>query len=348
MTALGPIVYAFFERHLKADKGLSPASIRSYRDALRLFLAFVAVEHHRKITRLTTEDLTAEGVRKFLGHLEVERSNHIRTRNQRLAGLHSFFNYLAGQAPETLAEAQKVAAIPRKRAPAPGTRFLERDEIEALFAGLPTGSATALRDRTLLLFLYNTGARVQETADLTIDNLMLKPQPRVHLHGKGDKWRSCPLWPETARLLRELLAGRTVGPVFTAKQGRALTRFGIYKLVRRHAAHLNANKNGGPPRRVSPHVLRHTTAMHLLEAGVELNVIRGWLGHVSLDTTNRYAEINIGMKEAALRACEPPVSVAEPGRESRKHRPKTEARPHNAEGNKIAVMFPGTLRQYST
>jgi site-specific recombinase XerD len=218
MTALGPIVYAFFERHAKTDKGLSPATVRSYRDALKLFLNFVAAEHRRPITRLTIEDLTAEQVRKFLSHLEGGRGNHTRTRNQCLAVLHTFFNYLAGQAPEALAEAEKVAAIPRKRVPPPGTQFLGRDEIEALFTGLPTEGRTALRDRTLLLFLYNTGARVQETADLTIDNLVLGPQPRVHLHGKGDKWRTCPLWPETAWLLHELqiqhfmLLSRTSSP----------------------------------------------------------------------------------------------------------------------------------------
>ena len=315
MTALGPIVYAFFEQHLKGEKGLSPASVRSYRDALRLFLAFIAGERGRPITRLTIEDLTAERVRLFLGHIETHRGNHIRSRNQRLAGLHTFFSFLARQVPETLAEAERVAAIPRKRAPPPPTQFLERDEIETLIAGLPTTGHSALRDRALLLFLYNTGARVQEAASLTIGNLVLAPQPRVHLHGKGNKWRACPLWPETARLLREMLAERAATalptvPVFASRQGGPLTRYGIYKLVRRHSAHLTACSNGGPPRRISPHVLRHTTAVHLLEAGVEINVIRGWLGHVSLDTTHRYAEINMRSKEAALQACEPPVAAS--------------------------------------
>jgi site-specific recombinase XerD len=137
MTAIGPIVYSFFERHLKAEKGLSPASVRSYRDALRLFLSFVAAERGRSLTRITVEDFTAERVRHFLGHLETRRGNHIRSRNQRLAGLHTFFNYLARQVPEALAEAERVAAIPRKRAPPPPTQFLERDEVETLIAGLP-------------------------------------------------------------------------------------------------------------------------------------------------------------------------------------------------------------------
>ena len=313
MNAVGPIVYAFFEQHLKGEKGLSPASVKSYRDALRLLLTFIAGQRRRAITRLAIEDLTAERVRQFLGSLETERGNHIHTRNQRLAALHTFFNYLARQVPESLAEAERVAAIPRKRAPPPSTQFLERDEIEAPFAGLPYLGRAALRDHTLLLFLYNTGARVQEAANLTVANLVLEPQPRVHLHGKGDKWRTCPLWPETARLLRKLLAERTgteTTPVFTSRQGGPLTRFGIYKLVRRYTAHLVAGPNGGAPRRISPHVFRHTTAMHLLESGVDINVIRGWLGHVSLDTTNRYAEINMRAKEAALEACEPPITAS--------------------------------------
>ena len=171
------------------------------------------------------------------------------------------------------------------------------------------------RDYALLLFLYNTGARVQEAADLTRGNLDLGAQPRVHLHGKGDKWRLCPLWRETAALLTRLLeeqgaAAAANDPVFCSAPGRALTRFGIYKVVRRHAAHLTSSGADPEPRPVSPHVLRHTTAVHLLEAGVEVNVIRAWLGHVSLDTTNRYAEVNIRAEEAALAACEPPLPAS--------------------------------------
>jgi integrase/recombinase XerD len=309
MTAIGPIVFSFFEQHLKADKGMSPASIKSYRDAVKLFLTFVASERHRAITSLGTEDVTAERVREFLSHLETERGNHVRTCNQRLAGLRGFFNYLAEQVPQTRAEAQKVAEIPRRKSPPAGIPYLERDELEALFAGPPPHARTALRDRTLLLFLYNTGARVQEAADLTVDNLVLQSQPRVLLRGKANKWRSCPLWPETAQLLQQLLDGRTVGPVFTATHGRALTRFGIYKLVRRHTEHLNANKGEGPLRHVSPRVMRHSTATHLLKAGVELNVVRGRLGHLNVNTTNRYAETSIRSKKATPQGKKAPVSA---------------------------------------
>jgi integrase/recombinase XerD len=312
--ALGALLYAFFVDHLTTLKGLRPASVQSYRDTLRLFLHFVATERRCRITRLVLADLRFERVLAFLTHLETDRHNHIRTRNQRLAALHTFFAYLASTVPELLAVAARVAAIPVKRCPPPETYFLERDQITTLFARLPTHGRHAPRDRALLLFLYNTGARVQEVSDLRVRDLDLGATPRVRLHGKGDKWRTCPLWTETARQLQHLLPAEGMAspdaPVFCAARRRPLTRFGIYKLVRRHARALECAPASGPSRRIGPHIFRHTTAVHLLDAGVEVNVIRGWLGHVSLDTTNRYAEINARAKEAALRACEPPTEAA--------------------------------------
>jgi site-specific recombinase XerD len=310
---LGPILYSFFEDHLKSQKGFRPTSVKSYRDALKLFLHFVAKENRCKITRLTLSDLTCERVLQFLKSLEEERHNHIRTRNQRLAAFRTFFEYLANRVPEALSEAERVAAIPTKRVPPPETFFLERDEICTVFRNLSSEGPRALRDRALLLFLYNTGARVQEVADLRVEHLDLGSQPRVHLHGKGGKWRVCPLWPETASLLRRLLGERRADhtptrPVFTSSHERPLTRFGIYKIVRRHTQHLTKKRSDTTPLSISPHIFRHSTAVHLLEAGVEVNVIRAWLGHVSLDTTNRYAEINIRMKEAALQVCEAPIA----------------------------------------
>jgi len=315
-SALGPILYSFFEHHLKAAKGLRPTSIVSYRDSLRLFLTFVTSDAHRRITRLAIEDLTFERVLRFLEHLEHDRGNHIRTRNQRLAALHTFFEYVATLVPEMVAVAERVAAIPTKRAAPPETHYLERDEISSLFSHLPKRGTHALRDRTLLLFLYNTGARVQEVAELRVANLDLGPQPRVNLHGKGDRWRTCPLWKETAEQLRLLLREEGTGnsqesPIFTSRKDRALTRFGIYKIVRRHTSHLQAKGPNARRKRISPHVFRHTTAVHLLESGVEVNVIRGWLGHVSLDTTNRYAEISIQAKEAAVRTFKLSSTISE-------------------------------------
>jgi site-specific recombinase XerD len=302
---LGPILHSFFVDHLITVKGLRPASVRSYRDTIRLFLLFAAADKHCKMTRLALGDLTFERVVGFLKHLEVERGNHTRTRNQRLAAVHCLFEYIAGRAPEMLVVCQRVAAVPMKRVAPAETRFLERDEVQDLVRNLPCDGRLALRDRALIIFLYNTGARVQEAADLRVEHLDLGDHPLVRLHGKGDKWRTCPLWHQTASLLTSLLQSvnpppAPKAPVFSA-HGQPLTRFGIYKIVRRHGARFD---NPRTARRVSPHIFRHTAAVHLLEAGVEVNVIRGWLGHADLTTTNRYAEINTRTKLAALRASE--------------------------------------------
>jgi site-specific recombinase XerD len=299
-------MHSFFIDHLMTVKGLRPATVHSYRDTIRLLLLFVAKERGIKITRLSLDDLSFDAVLGFLRHLEEERGNHVRTRNQRLAAVHTLFDYIATREPDMLGVCQRVAAIPMKRAAPAETHFLERDEVEALLRGLPREGRLALRDRTLVLFLYNTGARAQEVADLRVGHLDLGPHPLVRLHGKGDKWRTCPLWHQTAELLAELLdstgaSGRLESAVFSAN-GRALTRFGIYKVIRRHGGDLDDARTG---RSVSPHIFRHTAAVHLLEAGVEVNVIRGWLGHADLTTTNRYAEISTRVKLEALRATEP-------------------------------------------
>ena len=302
---LGPLVHSYFVDHLITLKGLRPTSVHSYRDTVRLLLCYVATDKGCKITRLTLADLSFERVVGFLRYLEEDRHNHIRTRNQRLAMLHSLFEYIALRSPEMLALCQRVAAIPMKRTAPAETQFLERDEVEDLFHRLPSQGRLALRDKALILFLYNSGARVQEVADLRVENLEFGIHPRVRLHGKGDKWRSCPLWNQTAQLLQELLAkmdNPTPKDAVFLANSHPLTRSGIYKIVRRHASsfdrpHLKM--------KISPHIFRHTCAVHLLEAGVEVNVIRGWLGHADLSTTNRYAEINTKAKEEALKVLEP-------------------------------------------
>jgi integrase/recombinase XerD len=309
---LGPLVHSFFLDHLITVKGLRPASVRSYRDTIRLLLCFIATNNNKKITKLTVEDLSFEQILDFLRHLEHERANHVRTRNQRLAALHTLFEYIATREPQMLEVCQQVAAIPTKRAAPAETHFLERVEVESLLKHLPRTGRHAVRDRAVLLFLYNTGARVQEAADLRIAHLTLGDSALVRLHGKGDKWRSCPLWRQTAAALTELIGSSSTlpaadTPVFRSATGHALTRFGIYKIVRRHAEHLDDSRAG---RKVSPHLFRHTAAVHLLEAGVEVNVIRAWLGHADLTTTNRYAEITTRAKIEALRATEPATASA--------------------------------------
>jgi integrase/recombinase XerD len=309
---LGAVLQSFFTDYLRAQKGLRPNSIKSYADAIRLWLQFAAEASGKKVTQLVLDDFDADAVSGFLTWLEEHRDNAPQTRNQRLAAVRAFFEYVGRRFPERLRQAQRITAIPRKRATSPETVFLERDEIERVLAGLRTGSRSPLRDRTLLLFLYNTGARVQEVADLRVTDVELDPSPRVHLHGKGDKWRVCPLWAETAGLLKDLLShsapsGAPDQPVFTGPKGTALTRYGIYKMVRRYTTTIVKTGSDGRRRWVSPHTWRHSTAVHLLEAGVEVNVIRAWLGHVSLETTNRYAEITLRTKQAALETCAVPA-----------------------------------------
>jgi len=314
MSSVGQVLFAFFEDHLKVQKGLRPGSVRSYRDTLKLFLTYVATSCRRPITRLTLPELSSQRVLDFLGVIESVRLNQVRTRNQRLAALRTFYRYLAVRHPEMLAEAERVEAIPTKRTPPPETRYLERDEIDKLFTTLPKQGSLALRDRALLMLLYNSGARAQEIAELRVGDVDLVEPLRVRLHGKGDKWRSCPLWPQTAEALKQLATvrrGDKSVSLLTSRQHRPLTRFGIYKLVKRHTATLCSAPPHAKHRGVSPHVFRHSIAVRLLEEGIDENVIRGWLGHVSLDTTHRYAEITLRTKQAAVAVCLPPIGRSE-------------------------------------
>jgi site-specific recombinase XerD len=311
---LGALIQEFFTDYLPQQKGLRHSSIRSYRDTLRLFLPFIAREAHQPVSRLPLEALTLDRVIAFLRHIEQDRHNRVPTRNHRLASLRTLFEFLGRRAPQMLHVCQQVALIPTKRTPLPETHFLDREQVQSMFARLPTEGRYALRDRALLLFLYNTGARVQEVADLRVEHLQLKRPAHVRLHGKGDKWRHCPLWQETAEQLARLIqGGSTSDPraaVFRSANGQALTRFGLYKRVRQLTAGTQPCGSAGDARRVSPHVWRHTAAVHLLEAGVDVNVIRGWLGHVSLNTTHRYAEITMRMKTDAMKLCAPSRAAA--------------------------------------
>jgi integrase/recombinase XerD len=316
--ALGTLVRGFFLDYLTVQRRVQPATLRSYRDGIRLFLKFVSKLKHSSITRLSADDLTFELVLAFLRYLEEERSNHPRTRNQRLAALHALFDYLGDRVPELLGNSQRVAAIRPKRVPPPEPHHLEQDQMGTLISALRPFDRNYQRDRTLLLFFYNTGARVQEAADLRVAHLDLGSRPSVQLHGKGDKWRACPLWSATVEEIRNLL--RAAGteqlpeaPVFAGRSGTPLSRFGIYKIVRRHGAPFDAPSLGRDARRITPHVFRHTTAVHLLESGVDINVIRAWLGHVSLTSTLRYAEIPARLKEAALQLCEAPTDASSAG-----------------------------------
>ncbi|WP_295407207.1 tyrosine-type recombinase/integrase [uncultured Thiocystis sp.] len=315
--SLASVIQSYFLNYLSQDKGLQSSTIRSYRDSLRLFLIFVAGVNRRGVSKLDLEHLDYPAVQAFLHNMEAERGNAISTRNQRLAALHVFYEYLGRTVPEMLPSCAKVAAIPMKRCPLPEMTFLARDELEALFACIDPQDRLARRDRALLMLLYNTGARVSEVAQLTMGQLDLRSPAQVRLLGKGSKWRTCPLWSQTVRTLQAMLDERAPDlppdtPVFVGTGQLPMTRFGIYKRIRHYAQIWETSAKPTSQVRVTPHVFRHTAAVHLLEAGAEVNVIRGWLGHANLETTNRYAEITVRMKADALNLCEP--VAASPGR----------------------------------
>lgn len=206
--SLASVIQSYFLNYLSQDKGLQSSTIRSYRDSLRLFLIFVAGVNRRGVSKLDLEHLDYPAVQAFLHNMEAERGNAISTRNQRLAALHVFYEYLGRTVPEMLPSCAKVAAIPMKRCPLPEMTFLARDELEALFACIDPQDRLARRDRALLMLLYNTGARVSEVAQLTMGQLDLRSPAQVRLLGKGSKWRTCPLWSQTVRTLQAMLDER--------------------------------------------------------------------------------------------------------------------------------------------
>jgi site-specific recombinase XerD len=242
--------------------------------------------------------------------LEEKRKCSVATRNQRLGGIHSLARFIGLHSPEHLQWCGELKNIPVKKATRPLVTYLEKDEMDALLAAPDQTTEQGRRDHAVLLFLYNTGARADEVAHVQIGDLMLGRSPRrdgssVLIHGKGDKQRRCPLWARTATMLAGLVNGREPGAhAFLNRCGEPLTRFGIYTLVERCAAVAARATPAITKKRVSPHTIRHTSATHLLRAGVDINTIRAWLGHVSLTTTNIYAEVDLQMKAQALALCE--------------------------------------------
>jgi site-specific recombinase XerD len=313
--SLAPFVRSFFEDHLVCRRNVSRNTIHSYRDAVKLLLTFAAEQRKKPVTRLVVADVTDEIVVAFLTHLEKARANSIQTRNHRLVAVRKLFDYIAARDPRFLDQCHRIATIPRKRgAVLPEIRYLEKEEMTALLGAVPRDSQRGRRDYTLLLFAYNTGARVQEVADTRASWMTLTVPYKVELLGKGRKWRTCPLWESTAEHLRRLVEQRRATAaqddyLFVNRYGRPLSRSGIAELIQRYARKAAATKPSLQGRRITPHTLRHTTAMHLLQSGVEVNVIRSWLGHVSIATTNRYIEIDLTMKAKALEVCE----VTSPG-----------------------------------
>jgi integrase/recombinase XerD len=303
-------VRRFLLEYLVGERNLARNTQKSYRDTLQQLLPFTARKARRRIDQLRVEDLSAERIRAFLHDLEESRGCGAATRNQRLAAIHSLAHFIGVRSPEHLHWCGQIRTIPSKKAPRPLVTYLEKNEMDALLAAPDQGVTQGRRDYAVLLFLYNTGARADELAHVRIADLDLGPNPdrytsAVLIHGKGNKLRRCPLWTKTVNELLPLVANRPEGEhVFLNRRGQPLTRFGVHALVERYAAAVATTLPSVAKKRVSPHMIRHTTATHLLRAGVDINTIRAWLGHVCLTTTNVYAEVDMEMKAKALANCE--------------------------------------------
>ena len=254
-------------------------------------------------------DVSADLVRLFLRELEEARKCTTATRNQRLAAIRSFARFVGSYCPEYVEWCGQLRSIPLKRTPRSTITYLEKSEMDALLGAPDQSTQQGCRDHTLLLFLYNTGARADEAAQLKVADLLFAHSARDHslvqIRGKGSKLRRCPLWPQTVIELSSLIGSRpSTDHVFLNRCGEPITRFGIHTMVERYVRRISDRMPSMARKRLSPHTIRHTTATHLLRAGVDINTIRAWLGHVSLNTTNIYAEVDVEMKAKALATCE--------------------------------------------
>ncbi len=301
---IGNWIRRFLMEYLVGECNLSHNTQASYRDTLVLLLPFIAQRQKKSIEELRLDDVDADTVRSFLQYLEKDRNCRISTRNQRLAAIRSLAHFIAGRSPEHIAWSIEVCSIPFKKGFHEVMTYLEKNEMDALLESPNRETSQGKRDYALLLFMYNTGARADEIAQVTISDLSFDGSAFVRILGKGNRERYCPLWSVTIETLRCFVDARDSNDfVFLNRRKQPLTRFGVYFLVERCAAKASQKVPSLCRKKVTPHIIRHTSAVHLLRAGVDINTIRAWLGHVSLDTTHIYAEVDLEMKAKALAHC---------------------------------------------
>lgn len=316
--AFGQLVQDFFCGHLMSQRNASPRTVASYRDTFRLLLGFMDKERGKKSAQIELSDLDVSAVTAFLSHLETDRNNCVRTRNNRFAAIRAFLIYASGRDPASLSETRKILSIPMKRFDRPQMGFLSREEVRIILDTPDVTTWSGRRDRVMFETLYNTGARVSELVSARIADFSCdRSSASLLLHGKGRKERTVPLWKETACALRTWLrevSDKTTAPLFPNTSGIFMTRSGVeyrlHSILKSAAARCPSLKT----RRISPHTFRHTTAMHLLQSGVDITVIALWLGHESPMTTHMYVEADLAMKERAL------AKVGEPGAKHARYR----------------------------
>jgi site-specific recombinase XerD len=309
-NVLGAAIRDYFTDHLPRLRGTSPHTIHSYRDSIVLLLRFLARERKKPVTGLDLTDLDPPGILAFLSYLEQERKNGVSTRNVRLSAIHAFFHFVASRNPEHVELAQRVLGIPFKRTRQRAIDYLEYEEIDAILKSVVRTTPQGSRDYALLATMFNTGGRVQEIADLRACDLQLIKPFQVRLFGKGRKERYCPLWPQTAAVLKAFcdqrnLDMRSEARVFLNHRDQPLTRFGIRHILARRLRSASDTAPNLRKKRLHPHSVRHSTAVALLKSGVDLSTISHLLGHASPTTTNRYAKVDLEMKRKAIAKVKP-------------------------------------------
>jgi site-specific recombinase XerD len=303
VISVATLVQDFFSQRLLTQRNASPQTIASYRDTFRLLLVFA--QHHAKKepSSLSHDDLDAPLILAFLDHLEHTRHNSIRSRNARLAAIRSFMHYVALREPTALPHVQRILAIPMKRFDRPLLGFLSREEMQAIIDAPDNSTRAGQRDQVMFATFYNTGARVSELIALKIGDVTLEGSACVRLHGKGRKERVIPLWQSTTKRIKawlRYLDPQPASPVFPNRASQLMTRAGVEHRLRVAVRNATARCPSLGQKNVSPHTLRHTTAMHLLQSGVDITTIALWLGHESPSTTHLYIEADLTMKERAL------------------------------------------------
>ncbi len=315
--SLPRLLQAFFHHWLVQQRGASAHTIHAYRDTWRLFLRFVASRRHLEVAGLAFADLAGAEVLAFLDHIERERQCSVATRNCRLAAIRSFFAFVAGREPLAAGQCAEVLRVPIKRGTRRTITYLEPEEVKAILAQPDRSTPSGQRDHALLALLYNTGARIEEALSLAPTDVRLEPPTQVRLMGKGRKERICPLWAETASLLAALLRREPRAenePIFVNRYGRPLRASGVRFRLREYVVAAAKDRPRLREKHVTPHTFRHTAAVHLVAAGVDVTVIQSWLGHVHLDTTFLYAQANVETKRRALEQVDGTARSARPPR----------------------------------
>jgi len=307
---LGIALQGFFCNYLPRLKGMSLHTVHSYRDSLKLLLLFLARDNG-SVDSLCFDDMNVNRIEAFLNHLETQRHNSTGTRNIRLSAIHSFFRYVATMFPEYIYLSQQILSVPFKRMHTRVVEYLEFEELEAVLDKVDRSKPDGRRDYALLSLMFNTGARVQELIDLKANNIQLSSPFSIHILGKGRKERICPIWTKTTRVLHEYLEERGIDPrepvtLFTNHLGTPLTRFGVRYILAKYIRKAAETHPALKVKRIHPHSIRHSTAVHLLKSGVDLVNIANWLGHASTNTTNKYATIDLNMKREAISKATPP------------------------------------------